>query len=96
MNTFADMSQKQRAAALLGQAADLLNVNTIDRSTQYQHLHQLPLSVALVLQRQFLHPTVKVKKRGMDMQIQELWQCQHWTIDNPRIDNMGAAILAIT
>ena len=40
MNTFADMSQKWRAAAFLRQAADLLNVNTIDRSTQYQHLHQ--------------------------------------------------------
>jgi len=40
MNTFADMSQQQRAAALLRQAADLLNVNTSDSSTQYQHLHQ--------------------------------------------------------
>ncbi|KAH3864073.1 hypothetical protein DPMN_027086 [Dreissena polymorpha] len=34
------MSQQQNAAALLRQAADLLNVNTSDRSTQYQHLHQ--------------------------------------------------------
>ncbi|KAH3866515.1 hypothetical protein DPMN_029590 [Dreissena polymorpha] len=36
---------KQRAtAALLRQAAELLNVNTSDRSTQYQHLHQYPVS----------------------------------------------------
>ncbi|KAH3714834.1 hypothetical protein DPMN_057535 [Dreissena polymorpha] len=34
------MRKQQRAAALLRQAADLLNVNTSDRSTQYQHLHQ--------------------------------------------------------
>ncbi|KAH3827778.1 hypothetical protein DPMN_129721 [Dreissena polymorpha] len=62
------MSEQQRAAALLRQAAELLNVNTSDRSTQYQHLHQYPLSVALVLLRQFLHPTVK--EGGMDKQIQ--------------------------
>ncbi|KAH3713398.1 hypothetical protein DPMN_073190 [Dreissena polymorpha] len=59
VETFADMSQQQRAAALLRQAADLLIANTSDRCTQYQHLHQKPLSVALVLQRQCLHPTVK-------------------------------------
>ncbi|KAH3800872.1 hypothetical protein DPMN_154515 [Dreissena polymorpha] len=40
------MSQQQRAAALLRQAADLLNVNTCDRSTQYQHLHQNSGSVS--------------------------------------------------
>ncbi|KAH3705357.1 hypothetical protein DPMN_080428 [Dreissena polymorpha] len=80
------MSQQQRAAALLRQAADLLNVNTCDRSTQYQHLHQKPLSVALMLQRQFLHPTVE--EGCMDMQIQELWQCQHLTI-TPRCNQVG-------
>ncbi|KAH3696631.1 hypothetical protein DPMN_084107 [Dreissena polymorpha] len=48
------MSQQQRAAALLRQAADLLNVNTSDSTC--------------------------IKEGGMDMQIQELWQCQHWTI----------------
>ncbi|KAH3874532.1 hypothetical protein DPMN_037777 [Dreissena polymorpha] len=82
------MSQQQRAAALLRQAADLLNVNTSDRNTQYQHLHQLPLSVAVVLQRQFLRSTVKVNKTCMGMQIQELWQCQHWTI-KPRCNQVG-------
>ncbi|KAH3874783.1 hypothetical protein DPMN_038036 [Dreissena polymorpha] len=53
-----------------------------DRSTQYQHLHQKPLSVALVLQRQFLHQAVE--EGGMDMQKQELLQCQHCTI-TPRL-----------
>ncbi|KAH3784968.1 hypothetical protein DPMN_163042, partial [Dreissena polymorpha] len=32
------------------------------------------------MQRQVLHLTVKVKEGDMDMRIQELWQCQHWTI----------------
>ncbi|KAH3751965.1 hypothetical protein DPMN_186573 [Dreissena polymorpha] len=41
------MSQQQgaAAAALLRHAADLLNVNTSDRRTQYQHLHQYTLSL---------------------------------------------------
>ncbi|KAH3749288.1 hypothetical protein DPMN_183784 [Dreissena polymorpha] len=33
------ISHQQRAAALLMQAADFLNVNTSDRSTEYQQLH---------------------------------------------------------
>ncbi|KAH3753755.1 hypothetical protein DPMN_188404 [Dreissena polymorpha] len=37
-------------------------------------------------ERQFLHPTVK--EGGVDMQIQELWQCQHWTI-TPRCIQVG-------
>ncbi|KAH3735049.1 hypothetical protein DPMN_041510 [Dreissena polymorpha] len=44
------------------------------------------LSVAVVLQWQFLHPTVK--EGGMDMQVQELWQCQHWTI-TPKCNPVG-------
>ncbi|KAH3792982.1 hypothetical protein DPMN_146484 [Dreissena polymorpha] len=59
------MSQQQRTAALLRQAADLLNVNTRDSSKQYQHLHHAA--------KAFFAPDLK--EGGIDMRIQELWQC---------------------
>ncbi|KAH3801488.1 hypothetical protein DPMN_155140 [Dreissena polymorpha] len=74
------MSKQQRAAILLRQAADLLNVNTIPAPAPVTSVSSTSAAKAIV------HPTVT--EGGMDMQIRELWQCQHWTI-TPRCNQVG-------
>ncbi|KAH3750621.1 hypothetical protein DPMN_185149 [Dreissena polymorpha] len=80
------MSQQQRAAALLRQAADLLNVNTSDRSTQYQHLHHAAKAI--------VHPThwtitPRCNQRDTSTEVNQI----NWSYKQLKKTLQGASVL---